>query len=112
MTRQTDLTALRDEIPVYLTSIPVLCSILDMEMIELTAQETSTVLIGRIAGLSVGEALALPSGRVVRVRPREFVLHADNSKDRARWGTLDEISEDAAFFLLRGVLPKAQGGRW
>lgn len=80
--------------------------------ITLTTQETFDVLVGRIASLKVGETLQLGAGHIVRVRRRVFVLHADANKDRARWGTLSEIQDDARHFLTTGVLPAAQGGRW
>jgi hypothetical protein len=81
-------------------------------MLELTETETHDILIGRIPSLGVGDTLALPNGYVRRVKPREFVLHADANKDRARWGTCSEITDDVRIFLTTGLLPKALGGRW
>ncbi len=66
----------------------------------------------QIAALAVADTLAFPAGRIVRVKPREYVLHADNNRERARWGTVEEITEDARHFLTTGALPKANGGRW
>ncbi len=83
-----------------------------MNTIELTPTETAAIMIGRIASLSVGETLELTGGRVVRVKRSEYCLHADNNKERARWGTQSEIEGDVATFLATGFLPKANGGRW
>lgn len=83
-----------------------------MNIDSLTAQETCDILIGRLSALTVGETLKIDGGYVRRVKPREYVLHADANKDRARWGTLPEIQDDTRVFLTTGVLPKAQGGRW
>lgn len=66
----------------------------------------------QISTLQIGDTLSFATGRLVRVKRSEFVLHADNNRERARWGTADEITEDARFFLTTGVLPKANGSRW
>ena len=79
---------------------------------DFTPTEITTVLCARIADLAIGATLSLTAGRVVRVKRSEYVLHADNNSERARWGTCQEITQDTAHFLTTGVLPKANGGRW
>ena len=41
-----------------------------------------------------------------------FVLMADNNRERSRWGTGAEIAEDVKHFLDSGVLPAPVNGRW
>ena len=53
------------------------------------------------------------NGYVVRVRPREYCLHHVQLKERARWGTVQEIAEDIAYLARTGVLPPAsKSSRW
>lgn len=77
-----------------------------------TPDEIFAVLAERVRTSLVGGVVSVPGGYVKRVKPHEYVLHADANKDRARWGTLSEITDDLKFFITNGVLPKAQGGRW
>ena len=62
----------------------------------------------QLRALKTGDTLTLPAGRVVRVRATEFVLHAANNHERARWGTREEIAGDVRHFLTTGVLPSRQ----
>jgi len=81
-------------------------------LMDLNPNEAKDVFVQRISDMAIGERIDLPGGHVVRVKRYEYVLHADNNRERARWGTLAEIQDDVKHFVIHGVLPKAQGGRW
>ena len=78
----------------------------------LTLDEKIVLVVHRLGTLETGKTLEIPGGRVVRVRPREYCLHADNNRARARWGTLKEIQQDTRHFLTTGSLPGPDGRPW
>lgn len=71
----------------------------------------------RIKSLAVGERFQLAghggaTGSVKRHARYDYVLNDSANKERNRWGSLEQIVEDAEFFTANGVLPPADTSRW
>lgn len=62
--------------------------------------------------MELGGRVPVRAGHVVRVRPREYCLHHETTRSRARWGTAEQIAEDIAYMEQYGTLPPANGSPW
>ena len=67
----------------------------------------------RIGALRIGEKLDLPPNAYVKKHQAgEYSLNDRDNHHRNRWGTLPEITGDAAFYLENRTLPPPVGERW
>jgi hypothetical protein len=51
-------------------------------------------------------------GQYKRIGRNDFCLFADANKERSRWGDIDQMAEDLAFFEENGYLPAPDMPRW
>jgi hypothetical protein len=47
-----------------------------------------------------------------RNKQNDFCLFADDNRERSRWGDVDQMASDLAFFEEHGQLPEPDMPRW
>ena len=64
--------------------------------------------------LKPGDKVDVRAGYVKKVTGQRdsYVLHAIDNRQRSRWGTVEQISEDLAYVEEWGVLPPPNGKPW
>lgn len=68
----------------------------------------------RLDRLKIGEKVDVRGGYVKRVTGQHdsYVLHAFDNRQRSRWGTIKQISQDVSYIEAWGVLPPPNSKPW
>ena len=83
-------------------------------MTDVTVPATKEAFVLMLKAMPVGLDCRMPNGNghVKRVNRSDFALFDDSNKERSRWGDLEQIAGDMAFFHDNGCLPPQDMPRW